>query len=675
MSATPTNVTLIALLLCSGFVVFTSIQAFILAAVGHRRQLYLSFGILCLLASTFPLSEYLYYTQATMQDAREVVHWRPLQSLSLIPALFWFIVQYAHPGQGRRYTKWLAVLIAVSAMTLFGQGVLEPALDDVLRLPGMIAGQKMTVTSAIVRLYAGLVLTWGLYTAAGVYRRGDRRTAGFLGASLGLMVVVLIIGVLVDLGILRIFYFTGFSFLGLVLLMTIGLGLELRDRNRHIHSLAFRDYLTGLPNRADLEERLAVLLSRRNNGSDVKGALLQIGLDNFKTINDTLGHRIGDRILKEVAFRLSAACHDSIAIRLGSDDFALLMPKLGQEHDYAAKGARQAAAGVMRSLAIPFVLNADIVEITVGIGIVIFPVASDTEVDILRRADLALQHAKRAGPGEVQMYDMSMQVEMTARMRMERALQQAQQNSEFAVYFQPQVAASGEVVGAEVLLRWKDEQGRFIPPAVFVPLAERCGLIRPIGEWVLKQACEYIATFNRVVPEFTGHVSVNVSASQFMQTDYEQSVRRQVLDTGINPSRLTLEITESAFIGDMEDAIEKINSLHAFGVRFSIDDFGTGYSSLSYLRRLPVQELKIDQAFVRNLGADGRDLHMIRTIIEISRYMGLDVVAEGVETELQRNTLEAMNCWALQGYLLSPPLDGPAFLEWVRDHRQGSQVS
>jgi EAL domain-containing protein (putative c-di-GMP-specific phosphodiesterase class I) len=236
---------------------------------------------------------------------------------------------------------------------------------------------------------------------------------------------------------------------------------------------------------------------------------------------------------------------------------------------------------------------------------------------------------------------------------------------EFIVYFQPQISFSGEVVGAEALLRWQHPEKGMILPTIFIPIAERSGLIRQIGDWVLQQVCEEIKLLGRSIPAYQGHLSVNVSILQFMQSNYESSVQRQLTNSGINAKRLMLEITESTFIHDVDDAISKINSLRAKGLRFSIDDFGTGYASLSYLRKLPVDELKIDQAFIKNLGTDLRDTHLVETIIDIAKCMGLQVVAEGVESKSQKDALEAMDCWAFQGYYLAEPMDKPSFHDWL----------
>jgi len=651
-------------LLSFGILCFAAIQALIVAVTGHRRQLYLVFSLLCLIAAGYALLEYLYYTAAAPSTAAAILRWRPIFGLTFTPVLFWFIALHADPNEQQRYTKWLVAMFVFSAGIICAQLIFQPV------------SPAFSLINIVGRPYAIIVLAWGMYRAVHMFRRGERRAAIFLASSLVIFFISVCVLTLVEIVFGYRTDWSGFSFLGLVLLMSISLGLDLRDRNRHIHYLAYHDELTGLANRSQLEEQLFALLTRQDGNSE-KGALLIIGLDNFKAINDTLGHRVGDQLLQNVAARLRGCGRkDAVPARIGADDFALLLPNLGTDMAMVTNDAVQAAQEVTRILLPPHVLAGNIFDISACIGIVLFPATegTETEVDILQRADLALHHAKLSGPGSIQWYDARMQTEIGERLRMETALQRAWENKEFSVYFQPQVAPSGEVVGAEALLRWHHPDEGFISPTIFIPAAEKCGLIRPIGEWVLEQTCDYIAACDRLDSPFKGPFSVNVSPLHFMQKDYEQSVRRQIVASGIDPSRLTLEITESAFISDLEDAISKIESLRELGIRFSIDDFGTGYASLSYLRRLPVHELKIDQSFVKNLGPDLRDMRLVQTIIEISKCMGLEIVAEGVATESQRRTLTAMNCRIFQGYLFSPPLDGRDFDEWVRRQNKSIRV-
>jgi EAL domain-containing protein (putative c-di-GMP-specific phosphodiesterase class I) len=337
----------------------------------------------------------------------------------------------------------------------------------------------------------------------------------------------------------------------------------------------------------------------------------------------------------------------------------------------AGTQARRVARKLIDSLSHPFFIEGRTLSIGASVGIVLFPEGSETKTEIFQRADMALYRAKSLGRGGIQLYASGMQAESNEQLELERDMRAALERSEFAVYFQPQISFSGNVVGAEALLRWKHPHKGMILPTVFIPIAERSGLIRQIGEWVLQQVCEEIMHLGQTVPAYKGHLSVNVSISQFMQSNYESSVQRQLEKSGIDAEKLMLEITESTFIHDVDDAISKINSLRSQGLRFSIDDFGTGYASLSYLRKLPVDELKIDQAFIKSVGTDLRDTHLVETIIDIAKSMGLQVVAEGVETESQRRALESMNCWAFQGNLIAAAMDRRSFHDWLRSWYAG----
>ncbi|MGZ5802315.1 MAG: putative bifunctional diguanylate cyclase/phosphodiesterase [Burkholderiaceae bacterium] len=567
---------------------------------------------------------------------------------------------------------------------------LETALP--LKLPW---GETLTVYTGqvspwnfFVRAIIGIVFIWAIIRTWVMFRRGRQRSSLLLAFALTFILLGSLVGMAIDFGYVQFFYVSGLSFLGLVMFLSVALGLEIRDQNRTLRStaenlrqqvelhrlaeerikhMAYHDFLTNLPNRAMLQELLsAALIRQRRVGR--KGAVIMFGLDDFKMINDILGHDIGDRLLRQVSSRLLGDLNkDATLARLGGDEFILLLPNIGSNIHEAGVRARRVARKLVSNLSHPFVIEGRSVEIGASVGIVLFPESNETKTEIFQRADMALYRAKAYGRGVIQLYASGMQAESNEQLELERDMRKALDRDEFTVYFQPQISFSGdEIVGAEALLRWRHPKKGLILPAVFIPIAERSGLIRQIGDWVLQQACEEIQVLGQLMPAYHGHLSVNVSILQFMQSNYESGVQRQLAISGIDAKRLMLEITESTFIHDVDDAISKINFLRSKGLRFSIDDFGTGYASLSYLRKLPVDELKIDQAFIRNLGTDLRDTHLVETIIDIAKCMGLQVVAEGVETESQKSALGKMDCWAFQGYFLAAPMDKPAFHDWLR---------
>jgi diguanylate cyclase (GGDEF)-like protein/PAS domain S-box-containing protein len=436
-----------------------------------------------------------------------------------------------------------------------------------------------------------------------------------------------------------------------------------------IQKLAFFDPLTGLPNRIRLVDRLQhALATGARNGRG--GALLFIDLDNFKTLNDTLGHDKGDLLLQQVATRLKACVRESDTVaRLGGDEFVVMLEQLSGSANETALQSRTVAENVLGALNQPFDLMGYEHRGTCSIGIAPF-VQTEEVGELLKRADLAMYQAKTAGRNTLRFFDPDMQQAVTARAALESDLRQALAQDEFLLHWQPQVDSQGEMLGVEALLRWKHPQRGMVSPAVFIPLAEETGSILPLGRWVLETACAQIAAW-AARPETAGlTVAVNVSVLQFRHPDFVDQVLAELDKAGANPRRLKLELTESLLVSDMEETVTKMAALKRRGVCFSLDDFGTGYSSLYYLKRLPLDQLKIDQSFVRDLLSDPNDAAIVRTIVALAQSLGLHVIAEGVENESQQQFLAEHGCHAYQGYLFSRPLAAEqlqAFLE-ARTH-------
>lgn len=425
-----------------------------------------------------------------------------------------------------------------------------------------------------------------------------------------------------------------------------------------IHQLAFYDPLTGLPNRALLLDRARHALDDYARGRSL-GALLFIDLDNFKVLNDTLGHAHGDRLLELVAARLGGLIrrNDTLA-RLGGDEFVLLMERLGDDLDAAIAHTEGIARQLLGSFAEPFLLNGGRHTITASIGIALFSEVGNRVDELLKRADMAMYEAKAAGRNQVKFFDPMMQASLSARAALETELREALAHQQFLLYYQPQVDSLGRIIGAEALLRWQHPHKGLVTPGSFIAEAESSGRILAIGQWILRTACEQLVAWSRQPGYADLPLSVNVSARQFHHPDFVADVLRILRETGANPERLGLELTETLLAEDMDTLIEKMKALRAHGVRFSLDDFGTGYSSLSYLKRLPLDELKIDQSFVKDLLDDPNDATIVKTILALGRSMDIEVIAEGVETAAQRDALLAFGCHRFQGYFFARP--GPA---------------
>ncbi len=425
-----------------------------------------------------------------------------------------------------------------------------------------------------------------------------------------------------------------------------------------IQRLAFYDELTGLPNRRLLMDRLerAVAASTREG---CHGALLFLDLDNFKGINDTLGHEWGDRLLVQVGARVSACVRatDTVA-RLGGDEFVVVIEGLHADEAEAAAEAEAVAQKVLAALNQPYQVEGCEMHSTPSIGIALFLDAQQPVQELLKRADLAMYQAKAQGRNMLCFFDPAMQAAASARSALEGDIRLGLARNEFLLHYQPVVDATGQLLGAEALVRWHHPQRGMVPPADFIPLAEQTGLILPLGQQVLAMACRQLALWAADPARAGWTLSVNVSAQEFRQSDFVQDVLAVLRDSGADARRLKLELTESLLLHDVEDSILKMQALRTLGVGFALDDFGTGYSSLSYLKRLPLDQLKIDQSFVRDVLTDPNDAAIACTIITLAHSLALDVVAEGVETEGQRAFLLRNGCQRFQGYLFGRP--GPA---------------
>ncbi len=423
-----------------------------------------------------------------------------------------------------------------------------------------------------------------------------------------------------------------------------------------IRRLAHYDPLTQLPNRLLLIDRLgqAVASATRNKRC---GAVLMIDLDNFKTLNDTRGHSVGDLLLIEVAKRLLECVRgeDTIA-RLGGDEFVVILEDLGEVETVASGNAEHIGEKIIAALSVPYQLQSQTHHTTPSIGVSLFSAGEDNLEELIKRADSAMYQAKKAGRNTLRFYDPQIQAALEARSALEDELRSAVANNELQLYYQMQVDDKRRVVGAEVLLRWQHPRHGFVLPAQFIPLAEETGLIVPIGFWVLERACAQLKLW--AGNEMTQHLqlAVNVSARQFCQPDFAVQVQRIVEQADIHPGLLKLELTESMVLDNVENVIATMAALKPLGINFSIDDFGTGQSSLAYLKKLPLDQLKIDRSFVRDITSDPNDAVIVRTIIGMAINLGLEVIAEGVETEQQLAFLLENGCLAYQGYLFSKPM-------------------
>jgi diguanylate cyclase (GGDEF)-like protein len=435
-------------------------------------------------------------------------------------------------------------------------------------------------------------------------------------------------------------------------------GKDLQESREHFRHAAFHDALTNLPNRALLIEKLKSTIERARGRDDYQFAVLFLDLDRFKNVNDSLGHTIGDQLLNTIARRLENSVREADTVaRLGGDEFALLLEGVKTFDD-----ATYMAERVQKELAAPFMLSGHEVFTTASIGITFSKTGYDHPEDVLRDADTAMYWAKENGKACYEVFDSAMHARAVNLLRLETDLRRAIERQEFLVYYQPIVnLETGTLAGFEALVRWQHPERGFISPVDFISVAEDTRLIIPLGLWVLREACRQTAQWQWQHPANKAlTISVNLSGKQFTEPDLVEQIKRILRETRLEPGCLKLEITESVVMENAEEAIAMLVQLKALGVRLSIDDFGTGYSSLSYLHRFPIDTLKIDRSFVNQIGAVGDHAEIVRTVKTLASNMGMDVVAEGVETLEQLRRLAELECEYGQGYLFSRPIDTEA---------------
>lgn len=675
------------------------------AAIGlwrRREAIHLSYAALCLCIAGLALGNVLLRTADGLPEATIALRWMiSAAALSFIPLVV-FIRAYTGTATSLRTGLVVAAVAAIFLLrnwttpsTLFftqlqpKRSIVLPWGEHLYAVAGSISAWGWVFHAATYGIFL-----WAVWRAWLQYRRGEVLLAALLGVCLLVQVAALLWGdLVVDLLDYPYPYFDVFAFLPFVLLMSLSLAAQLRQRSvqleearqrleveeltRHeaeldLRHLAYHDSLTGLPNRASAMECLASShADARARGR--QGAVLLIDLDNFKTVNEGLGHQVGDRLLQTVASRLRAMAPQGATLaRLGGDEFVLVLgPLQGSPIDVQAR-AQGIAQDMITHLLELVPVDARVISVGASVGVATFPADEDDVADLLRRADIALYQAKAAGRGTVRLFRPDMQQAVSLRMNLERglrtALEQDRLGEQFMLHFQPQVTPAGKLLGAETLLRWRHPQLGEVSPERFIPLAEETGLIHGLGAWIVDEACAALRRWDRDGVGFSGQLGINVSARQLAHPHFAGRLVAQVHDAGISPSRLTLELTESALLKDFDDARLMLAQLASAGFQLALDDFGMGYSSLSYLQRLPLHMLKIDRVFVSELPDTRHPLAGF--IVDLAHRLGMSAVAEGVETVPQRMTLERMGCDGLQGFHISRPVDDAGFRQWLAGNRQ-----
>ena len=544
------------------------------------------------------------------------------------------------PGNDWRLRTLLGTLLAgiswgSASFLIFPEHSIAHQAIFALVIAGMSAG-AVTTLSAVFGICASFLLTT-LIPLIGVFALGEG-TINFMMAVMSSLFLIMVL----------------FSSrrLSHTILESLEMRYERQKAEQTIRHQALYDDLTKLPNRRLLLERLTRELSRSRR-HDHTGAVLFLDLDHFKTINDSLGHGVGDELLRSVAARLRRRLRkEDTAARLGGDEFVLLIPELANDINIASGKVRRLANEVLKEFREPFTVSGHELHVSASIGVAIFPIADEKPEDLLKKADVAMYSAKAGGRGAMQLFLPSMQQAADRRLTIERGLRRALSNGELELYYQPQFVSDERLFGAEALMRWNHPGEGLVPPSQFIQIAEETGLIIPMGDWALRRACQDLVLIEE---DSDIRFSVNISPRQFREPNFVERVKTILNETGASAERLCFEITEGTVIDNIDQAVERMEQLKSLGLSFSVDDFGTGHSSLAYLKRLPLDVIKIDQSFVRDIHSDPNDAIIVQTIIAMSHHMGLDVIAEGVETPQAREFLLSKGCDKYQGYLFGRP--------------------
>ncbi|MGN6229127.1 MAG: putative bifunctional diguanylate cyclase/phosphodiesterase [Dyella sp.] len=686
--------------------VTSSIQFILIGLRQQRDRLYLSYAMLCLCIAGLAFFNALLGLAQTQKHAVEMLRAMCTSAAVSFPFFFTFVGCYT----GRPLRRRVLLIISAVCLGFLLVNLFSPGTMLFSRISGMQSaelpwGEWLTKLNGIpsplgwaFHLLTYIAFAWALAMVALQFRRGERVPALLLGLCLAVQFAALLWGDLViDLMGMPYPYVDAFSFLPFVLLMGLSMASQLHQRTLQLEQttrylraeaqtreqaelslrhLAYHDVLTGLPNRLRVLELIAGMAAdaRQSRGHC---AAMVIDLDNFKTINDALGHHVGDRMLEAVADRLLAAAPPESALgRLGGDEFAVMVADLPADAELAGAQAQQIAQDVRARLAAPISVDSNVLSVGASVGVALFSGRDGDAPDVIRRADIALYRAKAAGRNAVRLFEPQMQSVADERLELERGLRAAVENlgseSSFQLHFQPQTSMAGRLMGAESLLRWRHPTLGDVPPDVFIPIAEETGLIHALGAWVISEACARIRDWDARRVDFGEHLAVNVSPWQLAHPEFVDRTERLVREAGVQPGRITLELTESALLHGFEAALQTMYALAGIGFRLALDDFGTGYSSLSYLSQLPLHELKIDRSFICGLRPEAHS-PLASFIVDVGRRLGMTTIAEGVESESQRATLETLGCDGLQGYLICPPLPADAFAAWLEQRENAAR--
>lgn len=663
-----------------GVLIMASLQAALMARSTPYAKACRVFSGICLAFSLYQLCCALQYLAPDLSAAIKAHRWVNLFSLLISPLTLYLVAALDNQARSLKAARVVSGIVALVILDNFaspyGYRFSELRGDSLTTLPwgeplNMLSGPP-SVVCELMRLVTLGVLLYSLAFSIRISRLAGQLSSRLIWTAIALMFTTCGLTWLSDRGIITLPYMSGFAFVFLAAALPVLIRTDARNRkaetlrinsaleqavkkhtlaNQRFEHVLHNDPLTNLPNRAGAVSRLFGLLEL-NLLNQTRLAVFMFDLDRLGVINGMRGHKAGDQLLIEVARRLQLAFRDSDLIaRLDSGGFMVGASGLTDHHSVALLYDKLAEA-----LETPFEVADRVLKITLNTGVSIFPDDAQTVEDVLAAAELALHDAKSSGPGHIRFFEPSLKENLQERIDFESALKEALEKEQFFLCYQPQVSATdGHTVCLEALIRWQHPSYGLVMPDKFIPLAESTGIIAAIGAWVIDSACQQLARWHAMGFKDL-KVAVNLSAQQLLVTDLQETVSDALRKARLKGGDLELEITESVLMQDPERSIERLGALRQLGVRLSIDDFGTGYSSLGYLRVLPVHAFKLDRSFVRDIGKSVKDLEICATAIGLAKNLGLEIVAEGVETEAQMQQLRELGCHLLQGYLFARPL-------------------
>jgi len=687
----------------SGISLFAGLLFGLFGLLRRQEQVFLAFGGLSILLGIYMMFSAQWYQAESVGSIARIARIEMAIICLVYPTFVWFIGLYINN------TLFPKFLLAVSGIfgALFIINLFSPysflyeeiSFAEPIQFPwGESVNKYNTPIRPIAWFYYAAtysIFIWAVYRSVASWIKAHNTRALSIIIYLVIQMLVVIHAELIDNLNLQSVYLGEIAFLILVLMVGTTLVQEVRARSESLEKsvkelqeetarreeyeqqlryMAHHDSLTDLPNRWALPNQLTALFNSEA-GKNCCCAILLIDLDNFKLINNSLGHDLGDQLLLMIAERLKVIAADGcLPVRLGGDEFAILYGGLSCHTEEAQKAAVLKAQSICDEILKPYRIAEHELVISACIGIDIFNEESKALTEIMKHADMALYRAKSTGPGSIEVYAPSLKKEADRRLVIDKGMRDAIENGQIDVYFQPQVDTEDRVIGVEALARWRHPTLGDIAPDEFIPVSEETGLIHALGEIVLRKSCQYLKSWEGDGQLAPPRISVNVSPWQLETNGFVKIVKGVLADTDVDASRLNMEITESTFMREIKSISRKMDELSELGITFSIDDFGTGYSALAWLKKLPLHELKIDRMFVKDMAVTRHD-RFVETILAIAKQMDLQAVAEGVETTPQRMALLAMGCQCFQGNLISVPLPEEKLLVWMQNYHATNGIA